>query len=113
MGYTSSMDHRYVRQQVTRLTEDHLTEYAYRPEGTVDPLEEELLWLSEPEATATIPPGYEAYTMSVNGAGTRGKAGQGPWQTCYICRYDYPESQMVKHNGRFYCRPQRCNEDLL
>lgn len=99
----------YVLTQVSR-TDSGLTTYAHKPEGSIDPLAEELVWTEDPDDS---PLGYERYMMSVSTSGTRGSVGQGPWGQCYICRYDYPVSQMVKHKGRFYCREQKCNEDLI
>lgn len=90
-----------------------VTSYAYKLEGTTDPLEEELLWLPDPEETASIPAGYEAYYMTMHEYGTTEKTGQGPWGTCYICRYDYPVSQMLLKNGRYYCYAQKCYEEML
>lgn len=100
----------FVLQQVTHREDDGSTTYACKLEGSVDPLAEELVWTTNPDDP---PLGYEAYYMSVASSGTRGSVGTGPWAQCYVCRYDYPVSQMVKRNGRYYCKPQKCYEDLL
>lgn len=99
-----------VSTQVTRTDEftgDVLL--AWKVEDTIDPLYEDILWL---EDGVDPPSGYEAYEMMVGVEGTRGSVGQGRWATCYICRYDYPISEMVKHRGRYYCKPQKCFEDI-
>lgn len=100
----------YTLQQVTRHLEDGSTVYANKPEGSYDPLEEELVWTEEPDDP---PVGYETYDMSVATSGTRGMAVGEPWGQCYICRYDYPLSEMVESHGRYYCKEQGCSEDLL
>jgi len=99
----------YTLQQVTHL-EGGIETFAFKPEGVIDPLAEDLIWLEEGDP---IPEGYEEYTMSVSSSGTRGKTGQGPFETCYICRYDYPVSKMLVKNGRYYCIPQKCYEEML
>lgn len=87
-----------------------LTLYAYRVVDIQNPTEEDLLWLQEGDA---IPEGFEEYTMQVNSAGTDGSVGKGPYATCYVCRYDYPITSMIKKGNRYYCIPQRCYEDLV
>lgn len=99
-----------VLQQVSRLEDDGSTTYAWKVEGSVNPMAEELIWQAE---GSSDPVGYEPYYMAVATSGTRGKVGTGQWAQCYICRYDYPISQMKKHHGRYYCIPQKCYEDIL
>lgn len=104
MGFGLTLD------QVSRIEEGTGTElFAWKPEGSIDPMEEDLVWLPEDEDPGV---GYEEYQMAFSVQGTRPGVHKGPWATCYICRYDYPISQMVKYHGRYYCRPQKCYEDI-
>jgi hypothetical protein len=86
------------------------TVYAWKPEGSVDPMENDVVWLP---SGSTPPVGYEAWKMSFAYRGTRGKAGKGQWAVCSVCRYEAPRSEMVYYKGKWYCTRYGCAEDIV
>jgi len=35
------------------------------------------------------------------------------WNYCSICLMDFPENEMVRIKGKWYCRKYKCYEDTL
>ncbi len=35
------------------------------------------------------------------------------WNTCSVCLMDFPETEMMRIKGRWYCRKYKCFEDTL
>lgn len=97
----------YTDEQVER-TVNGVLEYAYRIEAELDPVPENLLWLNEGDA---IPAGFVAYTMRTSTKGTRSMVGS-QWGTCYICRSDFPTSEMVLKSGKYFCIKNKCADDI-
>jgi hypothetical protein len=48
---------------------------------------------------------YEASNM------TRGPASGRIWRECPVCALDYPEQNMVRIGGKWYCIPNGCYRD--
>ena len=103
----------YTNEQVTRIGTEApyigVLLYAYKITGSIDPTEDQILWLVEGDA---VPEGFEEYIMRVTTKGTRSGEGTGQWATCHVCRESYPITSMVLNNGKYYCTKNRCADDL-
>jgi hypothetical protein len=94
----------YTTEQIHRVV-DGVTYYAYQPEGTLgDCLPENIVW----QLTAADPPlGYETMTMTIPNAG-QSRRNAGMWAICYICCMEFPQSEMTKYRGKWYCEKNGC-----
>jgi hypothetical protein len=36
-----------------------------------------------------------------------------PYAVCSVCGFIFSQNEMVKHNEKWYCRPNTCNDDIL
>jgi len=57
------------------------------------------------KGTALVQTVYESDVM------TKGRATFRRWRTCPICAFDFPEDQMTRQGGKWYCIPNGCYRD--
>lgn len=94
----------YTTEQISRVISG-VTEYAYQPIGTLgDCLPENIVWTT----TAGTPPvGYESMTLDIPNAG-QSRRNAGMWAICYLCSVSFPQSEMTKYRGKWYCSKNGC-----
>ena len=68
-----------------------------------------VLWLP----LGTNPPtGYEAWYMNCSLVGTKPGDKKGRWGVCYTCLEEFPQSELTKIKGHWYCEKNGCKEDF-
>jgi hypothetical protein len=94
-------------EQVTRKNEGVL-EYGWRP--TIDTIGDPtvVVWTT----VATAPANYKAWVMNESLYGTTRGAGSGRWAVCPTCLQEFPISEMILVNNRYYCTRNRDAEEL-
>lgn len=95
--------------QVSKIS-DGATSWAWQLIGSGDPDPADVVWTPtqvNPDAGV-----YEAVMMNASLVGTKPGLGRGRWGVCSVCLQEFPQSQMVRSNGKWYCIPNKCSEDL-
>jgi hypothetical protein len=55
----------------------------------------------------------EEYSMYEAQFATRGPFSWQKWYTCCECLFDFPEGDVLLKDGKAYCIPNKCYEDVI
>lgn len=62
---------------------------------------DDLLWLP---AGTTGPSTHEKWMMEHSLVGTKQGDKKGRWAVCYVCQSEFPQRQMIRKGGKWYCK---------